>query len=156
MLAIAPEFPWAELLDGIEDRSVVPVIGHGAITVGENDELFYPMIVERLAAGLPLVVPVEYGEPSPHNLVRAFVEAGSNPDDLYGKFRAAVRGAGLAPGQTLLRLAGIRPFRYFLSATCDDFLERALNEVRAAGANVTLARSHRLNLPSDELPVLAP
>jgi hypothetical protein len=156
MSAITPDFPWTELLDGIEDRSVVPVVGHGAITVGENDELFYPMIVERLAATLPLVVPVEYGDLSPHNLVRAFVEAGSNPDDLYDKFRVAVRGAGLAPGQTLLRLAGIWPFRYFLSATCDDFLERALNQIRSAGAIVTLEGSHRLNLPSDELPVLAP
>ena len=48
---------WEDLLTLIEEGKVIPVIGAGVVTRGDDQELFYPWLARRLAERLGTPLP---------------------------------------------------------------------------------------------------
>jgi hypothetical protein len=134
---------WDLLLDSIDQRSVVPIVGRDLLTVPVNgqNKLLYLVLAEKLADVLK--VPREVtadSTTSPLNAVAAeFILKGGEPDDIYAALQSISRGLGdLPPPESLRRLASIDRFSLFVTTTFDGLLASALaaahdGQVRVSG-----------------------
>jgi hypothetical protein len=126
---------WDNLLDYIEDRTVVPVIGPELVTVREADRevLLYRWVAERLAADLELPMaelPSDFGL---NEVVALQLRRRGEREELYPHIHRMLRHAALAPAEPLRALAGIAGFDLFVSLTFDSLLADALGAARAGG-----------------------
>lgn len=128
---------WEDLLTLIDEGKVIPVIGAGVVTRGDNQELFYPWLARRVAErlGIPLErLPAVFdlnAVATEHLLNRG------NDTALYTRLAIILRDECPAPGQSLLDLASISAFNLYLTTTFDQLLQNALNYVRNGGASAT-------------------
>ena len=127
---------WDVLLDFIEERRVIPVIGSNLIRLesgGAPTTLDYHLAT-RLAKRLGLAE-VAGDVPWPLNdVVCRYVASGQGArQDIYPKIRALLRETPIAAPEPLRQLADIRHFDLFVTTTVDSLLEQAVNEVRFAG-----------------------
>ncbi len=127
---------WDNLLDYIEDRTVVPVIGPELVTVREGDRevLLYRWVAERLAADLGLPVAELPGDFGLNEVVALHLRRRGEREELYPHIHRMLRHAALAPAEPLRALAGIAGFDLFVSLTFDSLLADALGAARAGGA----------------------
>ncbi len=128
------DFPWDDLLDYIEDRKVVPIVGHELIQAdyGGRRVSLQRLLAEKLAQREKLTV-----EWTTHfelnDAVYAYL---ANPQarlvGLYERIAGFLR--TLTPPfpipEALLRLAEITPLDLFVSLTFDSLLARALDQTR--------------------------
>ncbi len=127
---------WDDLLDYVEDRTVVPVVGPELVTVREGDRevRLYRWVAERLAADLELPaaeLPADFGL---NDVVSLHLRRRGEREELYPHIHRMLRRAALAPSAPLLALAGIPRFDLFVSLTFDSLLADALVSARGAAA----------------------
>ena len=123
-----PEGFWDNLLDYIQDRTVVPVIGSELVTVREGDREvpLYCWLAQRLAADLQLPT-AELPEGFDLNdVVSLHPRRRGERDELYARIHRMLRNAALTPPEPLRALAGIPGFDLFVSLTFDSLLAEAL------------------------------
>ncbi len=130
---------WEDLLDFIEDRRVIPIVGPELLTLetAAGPRLLYDWIAERLAAKLGVDVS---RLPSPYTIndvVCWYLSTHGRREDTYVRVRAVLREATFPVPRALRQLAEIADFDLFVTTTFDGFLEQAINEVRFAGAQST-------------------
>jgi len=135
-MADLPEGFWDNLLDYVEDRAVVPVIGPELVTVreGEREVRLYRWVAARLAAALELPVaelPDDFGL---NDVVSLHLRRRGEREELYPHIHRMLRQATLAPAEPLRALAGIPGFDLFVSLTFDSLLADALGAARGGGA----------------------
>lgn len=119
---------WDNLLDYIQDRTVIPVIGPELVTVqeGDRDVPLYRWIAQRLAAdlGLPTAeLPVSFDL---NDVVSLHLRRRGEREELYAQIHRMLRKAALTPSESLRALAGIPGFDLFVSLTFDSLLVDAL------------------------------
>jgi hypothetical protein len=131
---------WEPLLLSIEERRVIPIIGRDLLTVsmGGRDVHLYDWLAERLSQALRVDVTSIAGPVSLEAVATRHVATGGDPRQIYIKLALLLRDIGKLPVPAPLKqLAGITPFKLFVSSTFDPLLARAINEVRFDGLDYT-------------------
>ncbi|MGH7944228.1 MAG: toll/interleukin-1 receptor domain-containing protein [Opitutaceae bacterium] len=130
---------WDVLLDFIEERRVIPIIGSDLVRLNVDGEstTFDHYLADRLAGRLGLPAGAKEERLPLNDVVCRYVSSGRGArQDLYPKIRAILREAPFAPPQSLRQLAEISHFDLFVTTTVDSLMEKALNEVRFGGQQV--------------------
>ncbi len=129
------EDAWDDLLNFIEERRVIPIIGPELLQV-ETDagpRSLYDWIAERLAARLGIdtaQLPAQYNL---NDVVCWFLGARGRREEAYTRLRSVLREATFAPPLALRQLAQITDFDLYVSTTFDSLLETAINAERFGG-----------------------
>ena len=145
------EDAWEDLLDFIEERRVIPIVGPELLKVETDDgpRLLYDWLAEKLAAKLG----VDTARlPQPYTLndvVCWFLSSRGRREDTYTRMRAILRDTNFAPPKAIRQLAQITDFDLVVSTTFDPFLENALNAERFGGAQTTEVIGYAPNRVAD-------
>lgn len=155
-------FFWEDLLDYIEARRVIPVVGPELLIVrdGGSEVSLYRWVADRLAQQLR--IPLD-GLPESYALnevVARFLQNGGRAVDLYKRIHSLLKDAPLDPPRALLDLAAVDGFDLFVSLTFDPLLARAIDRVRYGGnaktETVAYAPSNVQDLPGEKKALLRP
>ncbi|MEO5676138.1 MAG: toll/interleukin-1 receptor domain-containing protein [Usitatibacter sp.] len=157
VLPLAPQLPrldedaWDDLLDFIEDRRVIPIVGPELLKVETESgpRLLYDWLAEKLAAKLgvdTVLLPQPY---TLNDVVCWFLSARGRREDTYTRMRGILRDATFAPPKALRQLAQITDFDLFVSTTFDPFLENAINAERFGGAQTAEVIGYAPNRVAD-------
>jgi hypothetical protein len=145
------EDAWDDLLNFIEERRVIPIIGPELLRV-ETDQgprLLFELLAEKLAARLS----IDVGElPRPLNLndvVCWYLGERGRREEIYTRLRSIMREVQLAPPQALRQLARITDFDVFVTTTFDPLLEQAINLERFGGQPLAEVVSYAPNRVAD-------
>jgi len=155
-LSTAPYYDdvWEDLLNYIEEKRVIPIIGPELLKV-ETDSgprLLQEWLAEKLAPRLN-VDPVPLPKPLALNdVVCSYLANHGRREEAYTRLRTIMREASFAPPLPLRQLAEITDFNLYVSMTFDPLLELAINEVRFGGAANTEVIAYAPNRVAD-LPV---
>ena len=163
-LATLDDDAWEDLLNFIEERRVIPIIGPELQKVETEDgpRLLYDWVAEKLAGKLG----VDTAQlPKPYTLndvVCWFLASRGRREEAYTRLRSLFREANFAPPLALRQLAQITDFDLFVTTTFDPLLEQAVNQERFGGAQSTEVIAYAPNrvadLPSEreklQLPVI--
>ena len=128
---------WDDLLDHIEDRRVIPIVGPELLKVETETgpRLLYDWLAEKLAAKLGVdtaLLPEHY---TLNDVVCWFLAARGRREEAYTRLRSVLRDATVAPPRALVQLAQISTFDLFVSTTFDSLLEQAINAERFGGVH---------------------
>jgi hypothetical protein len=148
-LSTLDEDAWDDLLNFIEERRVIPIIGPELLTV-ETDagpRLLYEWIAEKLAAKLN-VDTTQLPQPYTLNDVARSCRRAAGARS-YTRLRSILREANFAPPMALRRLAQITDFNLFVTTTFDPLLEQAINAERFGGAQSTEVIAYAPNRVAD-------
>ena len=147
---------WDPLLQLIDERKVVPVVGQDLVTVPESTghTLLYPLLAAQLAkylgvSGDNLPLGGELNE-----VACRYLSKGKPAQRVYAALKSVAADAESLPvPEPLLQLAAIRPLQLFVSTTFDGSLARALNQTRFGGQAKTRVLAHAPN-DMEDLPDL--
>ena len=126
---------WDDLLNYIEERRVIPIIGPDLMRVQTERGLcpLYEWLAEKLAAKLG-VDPEPLPQPLTLNDVMcAYLGQRGRREEAYTRVRSILRETDFEPPPALLQLAQITDFDLLVTTTFDPLLEKAVNRVRHGG-----------------------
>jgi len=150
-LATLDDDAWDDLLNFIEERRVIPIIGPELLKVDTETgpRLLYDWIAEKLAGKLS----VDTARlPQPYTLndvVCWFLSSHGRREEAYTRVRSILRDANFAPPLALRQLAQITDFDLFVTTTFDPLLEQAINGERFQGAQSTEVIAYTPNRVTD-------
>jgi len=142
---------WDDLLDYIEDRRVIPIVGPELLRV-ETDagpKLLYDWLAEKLAARLGVDTTLLPDPYTLNDVVCWFLSARGRREEAYARLRGVLRDSAFAPPRALAQLAQITDFDLFVSTTFDPLLEQAINAERFNGAASTEVIAYAPNRVND-------
>jgi hypothetical protein len=145
---------WDDLLNYIEERRVIPIIGPDLLRVQTDTGLrpLYEWLAEKLAARLQ--VDTE-GLPRPltlNDVVCCYLGQRGRREEAYTRLRSILREVEFEPPLALRQLAQITDFDLFVTTTFDPLLERAVNLERHGGQPMADVIAYAPNRVAD-LPV---
>jgi hypothetical protein len=145
---------WEDLLNYIEEKRVVPIVGPELLKVETETgpRLLNGWLAEKLAARLNLD---GASLPQPltlNDVVCSYLVGRGRREEAYTRLRTIMREAAFAPPLALRQLAEITDFNLYVSTTFDPLLEMAVNQVRFGGAPNTEVIAYAPNRVAD-LPV---
>jgi len=150
-LATLDDDAWDDLLNFIEERRVIPIIGPELLTVDTETgpRLLYDWLAEKLAAKLgvdtaQLPVPCTLND-----VVCWFLSSRGRREEAYTRLRSILRDAHFAAPRALTQLAQITDFNLYVTTTFDPLLEQAVNAVRFGGAQSTDVIAYAPNRVAD-------
>jgi hypothetical protein len=134
-LQVFDEDAWDDLLNYIEERKVIPIIGPDLLRVQTDSGLrpLYDWLAEKLAARLSVDV---VGLPRPltlNDVMCCFLGQRGRREEAYTRLRSIMREVQFEPPLALRQLAQITDFDLFVTTTFDPLLEQAINAVRYGG-----------------------
>jgi hypothetical protein len=154
-IATLDEDAWDDLLNYIEERRVIPIIGPELLKVETETgpRLLNDWIAERLAGKLA----VDTAHlPQPYTLndvVCWYLSSHGRREEAYTRIRSILRDANFAPPHALRQLAQITDFDLFVTTTFDPLLEQAINAERFGGAQsaevIAYSPNRVADLPSE-------
>ena len=153
---------WEDLLNYIEEKRVIPIIGPELCVVQTDagPENLYTWLARSLAARLNQPVDADAPPPTLNDVVVRHLSGRGRREDLYARIRTIMRESTFAPPPALVKLAEITDFDLYLSTTCDSLLEDALNVARFGGAKstdvVAYTPSKLVDLPASREKLLRP
>lgn len=148
------EDAWDDLLNYIEERRVIPIIGPDLLRVQTDGgpRLLYEWLAEKLAArlsvdssGLPLPLTL-------NDVVCLYLGQRGRREEAYTRLRSIMREVDFEPPQALRQLTQITDFDLFVTTTFDPLLERAVNLERYGGQPTAEVIAYAPNRVAD-LPV---
>lgn len=145
---------WEDLLNYIEEKRVIPIVGPELLKVDTENgpRLLFEWLAEKLAARLG-VDATKLNQPLLLNdVVCAYLARNGRREEAYTRLRTIMREANFALPRPLLQLAEITDFNLYVSMTFDPLLEQAVNAVRFGGAANTEVIAYAPNRVAD-LPV---
>ncbi len=146
---------WDDLLNFIEERRVIPIIGPELLKVSTDTgpRLLYDWIAEKLALKLQVdtsVLPQPY---TLNDVVCWYLTSRGRREEAYTRLRSLLRETQFEPPQTLRQLAQITDFDVYVTTTFDSLLEQAVNAERFGGESgvdvVTYAPNRVADLPAE-------
>jgi hypothetical protein len=133
------EDAWDDLLNYIEERRVIPIIGPELLRVEIEGQS--RMLLDWLAERLARRLQVDVSELSPpitlNDVVCCYLGQRGRREEAYTRLRSIMREVQLTPPAALRQLAQISDFDLFVTTTFDPLLELAVNAERFG--NETLA-----------------
>ena len=129
------EDAWDDLLNYIEEKRVIPIIGPDLLRVQTDRGLrpLYEWLAEKLAAKLsvdPSVLPQPL---TLNDVVCAYLGQRGRREEAYTRLRSIMREVEFEPPLALRQLAQITDFDLFITTTFDPLLEKAVNAERYGG-----------------------
>jgi len=129
------EDAWDDLLNYIEERRVIPIIGPDLLRVQTDTGLrpLYEWLAEKLAVRLSVDV---VGLPRPltlNDVLCCYLGQRGRREEAYTRLRSIMREVQLEPPLALRQLAQITDFDLFVTTTFDPLLETAINLERYGG-----------------------
>lgn len=115
---------WDDIITFIDSGRVIPVVGQGVVTVGEDDELLMPLLAKKLAAELD--VDTNGASTSINEVVCRHLLNGGQRHLIYSRLHQILVRENFTPGPTVRNLASLDPFKLFVSTTFDSLLQKAL------------------------------
>lgn len=156
MSCCADEDFWENLLTLIEERTVIPVVGEGAVTVGDPPTRLTTWLARQLAATLLKKQHKLPEQPSLNQVVAAHrLEAaakGESGQNVYTRIKRLLENSQ-APQAPLLDLARVTHFNLFLTTAFDPLLKDALNHIRHSGDPLTRLITFHPGATEKDLPV---
>ena len=143
---------WDDLLREIEQGRVIPVVGAGVVTRGDNEDCFYPWLARRLAERLDLDLTKLPEKLDLNKVAATYLLGRGNPNRPYKRIWEILRDECPLPGQALMDLASISAFNFFISTTFDPLLQRALDITRHGGAEQTAVYTFSSEVKDFDLP----
>jgi hypothetical protein len=145
------EDAWEDLLNFIEERRVIPIVGPELLLVETETgpRLLYEWLAEKLAGKLGVdtsLLPRPY---TLNDVVCWFLAAHGRREEAYTRLRSVLRDANFAPPLALRQLAQITDFDLFVTTTFDTLLEQAINGERFGGAQSTEVVAYAPNRVAD-------
>jgi len=128
---------WEELLEYIDERRVIPVIGVELLRAAPSDPAAsFPLdLARRVAERLGVTAPDLPEDDALNAVAMLYVAQGGRREKLYPALRSILRDMRAPVPAPLRALARIPHFNLFVSTTVDGLMEQALNEERFAGAS---------------------
>jgi hypothetical protein len=136
----AQEFFWDDLLEYIDERRVIPVIGAELLTVPDGAGGEVPLmrvLAQRLAEKLRVPAEDCTGDDALHQVVCRYLQRGGRREEVYPRLRNLLKELAPAVPPILRELARIRHFNVFVTTTFDSLLVQALDDERFGGAQRT-------------------
>jgi hypothetical protein len=145
---------WDDLLNYIEERQVIPIIGPDLLRVQTDRGLrpLYEHLAERLAAKLSVDTSVLPQPLTLNDVVCAYLGQRGRREEAYTRLRSIMREVEFEPPPALHQLARINDFDLFVTTTFDPLLERAVNLERYGGQPTAEVIAYAPNRVAD-LPV---
>ncbi len=150
-LATLDDDAWDDLLNFIEERRVIPIIGPELLTVDTETgpRLLYDWLAEKLAAKLGVDTANLPAPCTLNDVVCWFLSSRGRREEAYTRLRSILREAHFATPLALTQLAQITDFDLFVSTTFDPLLEQAINAERFGGAQSTDVIAYAPNRVAD-------
>ncbi|HET9339827.1 MAG TPA: toll/interleukin-1 receptor domain-containing protein [Casimicrobiaceae bacterium] len=153
--ATLDEDAWEDLLNFVDERRVIPIIGPELLEVETESgpRLLYDWVAEKLAGKLG-VDTAQLPQPATLNdVVCWYLASRGRREEAYTRVRSVMRDATFTPPRALRQLAQITDFDLYVTTTFDGLLEQAINQERYAGAQsadvVAYAPNRVADLPSE-------
>src|SRR5688500_2851040 len=145
------EDAWEDLLNFIEEKRVIPIVGPELLKVETETgpRLLYDWIAEKLAAKLGVDTARLPAPCSLNDVVCWYLAGHGRREDTFTRMRTILREATFAPPRALRQLAEISDFDLFVSTTFDSLLETAINAERFGGASSTEVVGYTPNRVAD-------
>ena len=154
-LATLDEDAWDDLLNFIEERRVIPIIGPELLQVDTESgpRQLYEWIAEKLAVKLGVDTSALPRPFTLNDVVCWFLASRGRREEAYTRLRSLFRDANFAPPLALRQLAQITDFDLFVTTTFDPLLEQAVNLERFGGAQsadvIAYAPNRVADLPAE-------
>jgi hypothetical protein len=154
-LATLDEDAWDDLLNFIEERRVIPIIGPELLQVDTESgpRQLYEWIAEKLAVKLGVDTASLPRPFTLNDVVCWFLASRGRREEAYTRLRSIFRDANFAPPLALRQLAQITDFDLFVTTTFDPLLEQAVNLERFGGAQsaevIAYAPNRVADLPAE-------
>jgi hypothetical protein len=148
------EDAWDDLLNYIEERRVIPIIGPDLLRVQTERGLrpLYEWLAEKLAVRLSVDT---VGLPTPltlNDVLCCYLGQRGRREEAYTRLRSIMREVQFEPPPALRQLAQITDFDLFVTTTFDPLLENAINLERYGGQTTADVIAYAPNRVAD-LPV---
>ena len=148
------EDAWDDLLNYIEERRVIPIIGPDLLRVQTDSGLrpLYEWLAEKLAVRLSVDTA---GLPRPltlNDVLCCYLGQRGRREEAYTRLRSIMREVQFEPPLALRQLAQITDFDLFVTTTFDPLLEHAVNLERYGGQTTADVIAYAPNRVAD-LPV---
>lgn len=145
------EDAWDDLLNFIEERRVIPIVGPELLKVEtpEGPALFHDWLAGKLAARLGVNTAELPQPPTLNDVVCWFLSARGRREDTYARVRSILKEVEFEPPKAIRQLAEITDFNLYVSTTFDSFLEQAINARRFGGGPTTEVISYTPNRVAD-------
>ena len=145
------EDAWEDLLNFIEERRVIPIVGPELLKVetSTGPRLLYDLIAEKLAAKLGVDISKLPDPYTLNDVVCWFLSSRGRREDTYTRMRSILREIDFPPPAALRKLAQITDFDLFVTTTFDQYLEQAINAERFQGAQSTEVIAYAPNRVAD-------
>ena len=143
---------WDDLLDYIEDRRVIPIVGPELLRGRHRDRAAAAVRLAGREARRQARRRHRRSLPAPYTLndvVCWFLTSHGRREEAYTRLRGVLRDANFAPPRALAQLAQITDFDLFVSTTFDPLLEQAINAERFGGAASTEVLAYAPNRVAD-------
>ncbi|MCX6879260.1 MAG: toll/interleukin-1 receptor domain-containing protein [Verrucomicrobia bacterium] len=165
--SVTDEALWDDLLDLIEDRRVIPVIGESLLTFGPEDAPLYAWLARRLEEQLGLppaagssvaacphcgVAPSGSPEPTLTAVACRHLLANGPRNLIYSRLTRVLHSAALTPGSALRALATVTDFNLFITTGFDSLLLQALDAARHHGQPLTRSFAYSPGAETKDLP----
>ena len=129
------EDAWDDLLNYIEERRVIPIIGPDLLRVSTSSgpRPLYEWLAEKLAVRLSVDVA---GLPRPltlNDVLCCYLGQRGRREEAYTRLRSIMREVEFEAPMALRQLAQITDFNLFVTTTFDPLLEQAINIERYGG-----------------------
>ena len=134
--ATLDEDAWDDLLNFVEERRVVPIIGPELLKLDTDagPRLLYDWVAEKLAAKLGIDLEQLPRPATLNDVVSWYLASHGRREEAYTRVRSVMRDATFAPPRALCQLAQITDFDLYVTTTFDGLLEQAINAERFGGA----------------------
>lgn len=150
-MASFDEDVWEDLLNYIEEKRVVPIVGPELLKVETESgpRLLNGWVAEKLAARLNVDTAALPEPLSLNDVVCTYLANRGRREEAYTRLRTIMREAAFPPPLALRQLAEITDFNLYVSTTFDPLLETAINQVRFGGAANTEVIAYAPNRVAD-------
>ncbi len=149
-----PKFKWDDLMDCIEERRVIPVVGKELLTISVDGKkmLLESWLARRLAEKLSIDVSQLAENFSLNEIVLLHLEHGGDRLNIYSGLKSIIRTQPPPVPESLDKLAKITNFQLYISLTFDSLLKQALDNVRYSGEKRTQSLLYSTSRKYDDLP----
>jgi hypothetical protein len=145
------EDAWDDLLNYIEEKRVIPIIGPDLLRVQTDRGLrpLYEWLAEKLAAKLSVEPGVLPQPLTLNDVICAYLGQRGRREEVYTRLRSIMREVEFEPPLALRQLAQITDFDLYITTTFDPLLEKAVNAERYGGQSTAEVIAYAPNRVAD-------
>jgi len=145
------EDAWDDLLNFIEERRVIPIIGPDLLRVQTDRGLMplYEWLAGKLAARLQVDASLLPQPLTLNDVVCSYLGQRGRREEAYTRLRSILRENEFEPPAVLRQLAQITDFDLFVTTTFDPLLEKAVNAERYGGQPMSEVVAYAPNRVAD-------